>query len=177
MRLALISSAVQAGWSSRISAAAPATCGVAIDVPLSRRYPPPSLAELIGYPGASRSGLIANKRLEGPRELKKAITSVLFTAPTVRAFRAHPGELIVWYPEPLFPAAAAHTTPPVVALSIAGESASFGLPDPPMLRLRTEIGVGVEGLLSGSRARLTPAMIWEKRRSEERRVGKECRSR
>src|ERR687897_1496719 len=44
-----------AGNAAFASAAAPATCGAAIDVPESKRYPPPGDVEKTFIPGAARS--------------------------------------------------------------------------------------------------------------------------
>ena len=54
-----ISSTVAFGDRERITANAPATCGVAIEVPLSDAKPPPGTAELMLEPGASRSRICA----------------------------------------------------------------------------------------------------------------------
>src|ERR1700741_5405559 len=51
----LIRSAVQSGSSARSSAATPATCGVAIDVPLCATSPPLCRAESTMNPGAATS--------------------------------------------------------------------------------------------------------------------------
>ena len=47
--------AFQPGFDSRISAATPATCGDAIDVPLQDCVPPPMIVEVIPDPGAKMS--------------------------------------------------------------------------------------------------------------------------
>src|SRR5580765_2482826 len=51
-------SGVHSGCSSSMSAATPATCGAAIDVPLSTCVPPPGQHERIATPGATTSGLM-----------------------------------------------------------------------------------------------------------------------
>jgi hypothetical protein len=59
MRAALTSGALQPGWASNASAATPATCGVAIEVPLidMRPSPVPFAAEMTFTPGPAMSGL------------------------------------------------------------------------------------------------------------------------
>ena len=96
-------------------AASPATCGVAIDVPLIVVYAsstigpssvPAARAAVTSTPGATTSGLIAPLRKRGPRLENPAITLSMSTAPTVRAASAAPGEVTVEGPLlPLLPAA------------------------------------------------------------------------
>lgn len=73
----------------------------------------------------------------GPRDEKEVMLSPRSLAPTVIALRDVPGLAIVWKLLPLFPAAMANVTPAAVALSIAIEPGSSGLPLPPRLRLAT----------------------------------------
>ena len=91
----------QSGCCCRRIAAAPATCGAAIDVPDKVRYGSPGcpsdpvelLAATICHPGAVRSGLSAPS-IRGPRLEKDANRSVRSTAPTVSAESALPGDQI-----------------------------------------------------------------------------------
>ncbi len=53
--------ALHAGCAEATSAAAPATCGVAIEVPLIAPKPPPRWADVIDWPGANRSTVVAPK--------------------------------------------------------------------------------------------------------------------
>src|SRR6266852_9788515 len=82
----------------RIIAASPATCGVAMEVPLNVPKPPPSTDDLMLTPGAETSGLVKrigeaalNRPLPGPMLEKEARTFALSTAPTVITLRAAPG--------------------------------------------------------------------------------------
>src|SRR3954454_14981332 len=65
------------GLACRISAAAPATCGEAIDVPLSSFTPDTELpsVELTNTPGAETSGLRMLVNRSGPAELKSAMAA------------------------------------------------------------------------------------------------------
>ena len=67
-----IRSAGQSGWASRTSAATPATCGEAIDVPElpAAPVPDPASAERMPTPGAATSGFSAAG--DGPEEVKLA---------------------------------------------------------------------------------------------------------
>ena len=71
---ALTSSVVQSGWAWRTSAAMPATCGDAIEVPESTypRFPVPEAVDRMLTPGAAMSGLSALSPVRGPPELKLA---------------------------------------------------------------------------------------------------------
>ena len=51
------SAAVRPGLAPRMSAATPATWGVAMLVPLARASPPPGTVEVMAMPGATISGL------------------------------------------------------------------------------------------------------------------------
>ena len=55
MSRSLTATAVRLGSTERMRAAIPATCGVAIDVPLIEEYPPPRTVERIPDPGAATS--------------------------------------------------------------------------------------------------------------------------
>src|SRR3954454_23435219 len=65
----------QDGLACRISAAAPATCGEAIEVPLSSLAPDTLLpsVELTSTPGAETSGFRMLLLRDGPAELKSAM--------------------------------------------------------------------------------------------------------
>ena len=69
---------VQPGWSCSSSAAAPATCGVAIDVPSKtakrEESVPGSVEERIWPPGAARSGFRSWPKAVGPPDEKLVIT-------------------------------------------------------------------------------------------------------
>src|SRR5699024_11247854 len=64
----------QFGCASFITATAPATCGVAILVPLSASYPSGTVLNTF-TPGAIISGINCQSTVTGPRELKGAIVS------------------------------------------------------------------------------------------------------
>jgi hypothetical protein len=53
--LLLIVRAAALLWMSHSRAAAPATCGAAIEVPENPMYPPPRLVEMMSTPGAAIS--------------------------------------------------------------------------------------------------------------------------
>ncbi|MGY3680215.1 hypothetical protein ACVWXU_003838 [Streptomyces sp. TE33382] len=139
----------QSGCCCLRSAAAPATCGVAIDVPEMLRYPggfwptswsmaePGAAAAVMSTPGAVTSGLMAPSPMRGPRLEKSASTSLSSTAPTVSAASALPGEPTVPAPSPSLPAAMANRTPlSADSLSTAASSGSIsGVSLPPRLRL------------------------------------------
>ena len=84
---------VHVGWRSLSSAAAPATCGDAMLVPLSR----PNVPSLFGSddstdtPGAVTSGFICSDTGVGPPEEKPAIVLCESAAATVMALGASPG--------------------------------------------------------------------------------------
>src|SRR6266545_8302300 len=73
---AVCSSVVQGGCACFTSAATPATCGVAIDVPDSNNpwLPVPTAAEKTATPGAVTLGFSAESTCRGPPELKLATT-------------------------------------------------------------------------------------------------------
>ena len=100
------------------SAAAPLTCGAAIEVPLISLYPLESeygfpergTVELMYTPGAHISGLMDDFEAV-PLELKLARLPLPSIAPTEIAFSAIAGEPTVPKDGPSFPAAATTTTP------------------------------------------------------------------
>src|SRR5699024_2658828 len=71
-----ICSFVQSGCASFIIAIAPATCGVAILVPLSASYPSGTVLNTF-TPGAIISGFNCQSTATGPRDLEGAIVSCL----------------------------------------------------------------------------------------------------
>ncbi len=138
----LICSAVQSGWAAATSAAVPATCGVAIEVPLIVVYIPEprtscERAARTSTPGAVISGLTPPSTA-GPVLEKSARVSVASTAPTARAESARAGVLMVCGP-PL-PAAVTNSAPvSAVSSSTAvaiGSSAPAGSPPRLMLTMR-----------------------------------------
>ena len=109
------------------AATAPATCGVAIDVPLDERVPPASHVEVIDCPGANMSTHV-------PVLEKLARESADVDAPTVIAVSSPAGEKL-HASRPLLPAATTTT----ISFSIASRTAasSVELLLPPRLKLRT----------------------------------------
>ncbi|OEJ34324.1 hypothetical protein BGK67_25955 [Streptomyces subrutilus] len=95
-RAALTCCEVHSGWRCLTMAAAPATCGVAMEVPDMPWYAytprPPAAAAEIPTPGAAISGLRVCWRPAGPRLEKTAVASSRSTAPTVSTLGAQPGE-------------------------------------------------------------------------------------
>lgn len=67
-------------------AQAPATCGVAMEVPFHVPYPVPGTAEVIPEPGASRL------RNEAELEYSETVLTVSRVAPTLTAVEIHAGE-------------------------------------------------------------------------------------
>ncbi|CAM5256546.1 hypothetical protein SFIMM107S_01148 [Streptomyces griseus] len=122
-RAALICWAVHSGWRCFTTAAAPATCGAAIDVPDMERYacePRPSAAAAeIATPGAAISGLRVCETIAGPRLEKFAVESSRSTAPTVSTPGAQPGEETVFRDGPRFPAATTNNVPLFLPSSVA----------------------------------------------------------
>ncbi len=118
VRTALSCAPVQPGFFCLRIAAAPATCGVAIEVPSLVVYPggfcppvPAAAAAVTATPGAVRSGLTAPSPIRGPALENSAIRSSSSTAPTVSAASALPGEATVPRSGPLLPEATANRTP------------------------------------------------------------------
>ena len=104
------------------SAAAPATCGVAMLVPLREAYD----VSLVLYtertfePGATTSGFTRFAPVTGPRLEKLDIVSLLVVEPIVKALSNDAGwSKIVLHDEPSFLAAATNRMPPAPRLSIA----------------------------------------------------------
>ena len=118
-------SGVHSGCSSSSSAAAPATCGVAMLVPERRSKAPSGAAERTSTPGAARSGLRASPSGVGPPAEKEAM-SRSSDAATVIARAAVPGEPTEPPPSSRksLPAATTETTPAAAALSSARATAS-----------------------------------------------------
>src|SRR5712692_2165206 len=90
----------------------PATCGVAIDVPLSGTNPPPGIDDVIDSPGAKSLRNVA--RFENHEML-----SVLSVDPTLTTVEMQPG-LVSSVGDPLLPAATTDTMPIARSASIAG---------------------------------------------------------
>ena len=114
------------GCRSSSRAAAPAICGVAIDVPDIASQWPPGTEDRIETPGALMSGLSRSDSGVGPAELKSARVlppdaSGLVTAATVIARSEVPGEISDPPPNSSksFPAATTGTTPAAAAASSA----------------------------------------------------------
>src|SRR3954453_18750740 len=122
---------LQNGCSWRSSAATPAMCGHAIDVPLITAVPPPGASERMFTPGATTSGLIASG-IEGPPELKFATPSFRSDAPTVIADGADAGAPI-WENPPPLPDATATIAPASTAFSPADDTGDSASPGPPRL--------------------------------------------
>jgi hypothetical protein len=145
---ALIRAGVQSGHRWAMMAAAPATCGVAIEVPDRRVYHsstgsprevPVARAATMSTPGAVMSGFMAKSPKRGPRLEKSASRSWTSTAPTVRAEVAAPGVSTVCSSGPELPAA---TTNRVRWLAVSRSTAwlTGSLPSvgqPPRLMLTT----------------------------------------
>ncbi len=153
---------VQVGFFCLRIAAAPATCGVAIDVPFRLWYPggfcpatPAAAAAVIDTPGAVMSGLTALSPVRGPTLEKSAIRSSSSTAPTVRAASALPGDATVPRSGPLLPAAIANSTPfsAETLLTWASNGSIPGVSRPPRLMLMTSA--------PWATAQSTPAMMLE----------------
>ncbi len=139
MSAVLICSPFQSGCAWATSAAEPATCGVAIDVPLLEVWPPPIFAATMLTPGAVMSGLTALSLGRGPRLENAASSSSASTAPTARAAFAMAGAPTVPVPySPSLPAATTKSVPLLADRSlmaaIAGSVSSAG---PPRLMLTT----------------------------------------
>lgn len=70
------------GAADQSSATAPATCGVAIDVPLMVLYDEPGQVERMLTPGAEMFGFIEPSTRDGPKPEKFAIFPETSYAPT-----------------------------------------------------------------------------------------------
>ena len=104
------------GWAESVNATAPATWGVAIEVPLKAdEYESTGTLDLMLVPGAVISGFwrLLPSIVTGPRLLKEAIPSVPVTkAPTVRTSgKNEGGSMTVEQLEPELPAATTVTMP------------------------------------------------------------------
>src|SRR5690606_21200931 len=129
MRTDLSSGPLSSGRACLSTAAAPATCGAAIDVPLQATYGSPvhsfvpaARAATISTPGAVTSGLTAWSPARGPRLENQGTSSPSSTAPTVRAAAAAPGGVTVLGPLP--PSLPAATTKSVPYRSLSRSTAS-----------------------------------------------------
>src|SRR5207237_8296843 len=92
---------VQSGWRWRRSAAPPATCGLAMLVPLSCAQVSSCFGtdDRIATPGAVTSGLSWSEIGVGPLDENDAITSLFVAAATVIASGAVPGDETVPRPK------------------------------------------------------------------------------
>ncbi len=130
-RIDLISSGASPGSAESISATAPATCGVAIDVPDICAYPEQRALLIVASPGADTSGLTSpgghgkslngetSCQVTGPRELNPAIASAHVVAPTPMSRGTSPGvrTLSGSFPDPSLPAATTIVVPASMAFS------------------------------------------------------------
>ncbi len=147
-RLEARPAAAASGRCCAMRAAAPATCGVAIDVPPARvqcssttvpMAVPAARAATVPTPGAAMSGLKAPSPNRGPRLEKEAISSSRSTAGTVSASSAAPGNPTVPLPGPLLPAATTKRVPVVrlIWLSAWLDTSVPSVAPPPRLMLTT----------------------------------------
>src|SRR2546425_917656 len=115
---------VAPGVVSRSGAAAPATCGVAMDVPLMVfvDWSPVFQSDVVFTPGAKIS-------THGPKLENDAMLSLMSVAPTVSASGALAGEVLQASGAPELPAATAYTTPAAIEFSTAGFS-GWRIPPP-----------------------------------------------
>ena len=100
------------GTACFISAQTPATCGAAIDVPLSASYPPPVTDDVIESPGAHSDMNVAAFE-------NHATWSCLSVAPTLTADEMHAGAESP-NGQPSLPAATTVATPIARRLSMIG---------------------------------------------------------
>src|SRR3954464_2526106 len=121
------SAGVSVGFLDSRTAAAPVTCGVAIEVPEIVFVPPPSQSEVTLTPGAKRS-------TQEPKLEKDARRSVVSVAPTVRAAGTRAGE-VVQASALLLPAATAIVT--LSAMTRWTAASTLLLTPPPRLMLAT----------------------------------------
>src|SRR3989441_11045162 len=124
------------GLVSRYRAAAPATCGVAMDVPLMVLVArsPVSQSDVVFTPGAKIS-------THGPKLENDAMLSLMSVAPTVSASGALAGEVLQASGAPELPAATAYTTPAAIEFSTAVFSGWKN--PPPRLMLATDGTLGL----------------------------------
>ena len=122
----MIWSTVQPGWRWTSSAAAPATWGEAMLVPLNDAHVPSrsGTEERIEAPGAETSGFMRSDKAAGPEDENDAIEPDFVVAATAIAFAAVAGEPIEPRPQSSneFPAAATGTTPASAAPSTAAST-------------------------------------------------------
>src|SRR5688572_291704 len=111
-RLSSMSETLAAVAASRSTAQAPATCGAAIDVPLSAAYAPPVTDEVMESPGA-------NSERNGATFEKYDTVSFLFVEPTLTADEMQAGEEIA-NGTPLLPDATTVAMPIERRLSMSG---------------------------------------------------------
>src|SRR3954468_11545525 len=104
------------GSACRMIAHAPATCGAALDVPLSSWYPPPGTDEVISSQGA-------NSDMNDAALEKYETLLLLSVEPTLIADEMHAGDDSA-LPARLLPAATTVATPIARRLSMAGFSGS-----------------------------------------------------
>src|SRR5262245_58819585 len=151
-------SGVAVGLRSRYSAAAPATCGEAIEVPLMVLVAlvPVFQAEVMLSPGAKMS-------MQVPVLENQARESTLLVAPTVMAAAARAGEKLHASTESL-PAAIAYVTPALMERMTASSIAWFT--SPPRLMLAT--AGGWKCAVTQSTPRTTPASVPEPWQSSTR---------
>src|SRR5215510_14046513 len=136
---ARIWSTVAFGAACFSTAHVPATCGVAMEVPVAEMKPPPVVDERINVPGASRETNEAMFEYE-------SMTSDFVVAPTLTAVEMHPGAATAFVapllPAPLLPAAITEAIPTDRKLSMIGFVGSLSHGDvdryPPRLRLADE---------------------------------------
>src|SRR5690606_4881493 len=124
------SAGAASGFASRYSAATPATCGVAMDVPeiVLAASSPSIQAEVISWPGARMS-------TQSPQLDHGGGTSSESVAPTVIVLGSEAGEMSQ-ASEPSLPAATAKVTP--ASMASATTSLSAWLKVPPRLMFATE---------------------------------------
>src|SRR4051794_20164731 len=133
-----------------MTAQAPATCGVAIEVPLKTAKPPPGTDELIEDPGAHRSSSV-------PEFENEDTVSVFVVEPTVIAVEMQPG-VETPVEAPSLPAAIAVAMPADRRLSIAAfrlsasQAVFVGVPPP-----RLMFTEAIESVVRRSKTRFRPA--------------------
>ena len=133
-----MSSTVAAGLACFRTAHAPATCGVAIEVPLKVVNAPPGVDESMSVPGAKRSRSCDTFE-------KNATESISSTAPTLTAVEIQAGQEIALLQASL-PDAATVAIPAAFRLSMTarncGSSASQALSKAPAPRLKFTEAIG-----------------------------------
>src|SRR5690349_10515325 len=146
------------------SAAAPATCGVAIEVPLSVFVAVSEVnhAEVMPTPGAYRSRQL-------PKFENEAWASEASEAPTVRAAGRRPGDCVQASSAPL-PAATAKVTPAAMALCTAWSRVAEAAP--PRLRFATagERWLAATQSIPDSADETDPAPVQSRTRTDQSRT-------